>query len=155
MALCYSLFNYTNVRLALFKGDDSAVACDSYVMNNKANSILKLTGHKLKLHSFTTGEFAGWFLTPYGMFPNVIRYAAKFISKTYRDREHFEESQKSLGERMSTVHTEQFLNYACCAATEHFHNVTAEQLYCISKFLIESRQYKFKDLKPVNQPLLR
>ena len=103
MALCFSLFNYIRFQFAMFKGDDSAVACAKTVILPEARKILSYTQHGLKRHDSPIGEFAGWILTKWGLFPDVVRYSAKFIGKNYRDEEHFEEALMSLQERCSAV----------------------------------------------------
>jgi len=105
MALCFSIFDYEGFQFAMFKGDDSAVNCRNCKMNAKAQRILAYTGHRLKLHNSPVGEFAGWFLTSKGLFPDVLRHSAKFLDKLYYDESHFNEVLDSLQERVAAVKT--------------------------------------------------
>lgn len=160
MALCFSIFEYHNFQFGLFKGDDSAVACSSCRMMPCAKRILEYTTHGLKLHNSPIGEFAGWFLTDYGLFPDVVRYAAKFLSKTYNDQEHFDEALKSLQERCSAVKNHKQLYHGCYMTSLYYTQTTGRPIsdtecYNLFHFLKCSRNIKFGDLptitKRVNQ----
>jgi len=156
MALCFSLFEYKDFQFAYFKGDDSAVNCSSSRMYDKAKRILNYTGHKLKLHNSPIGEFAGWFLTNEGLFPDVVRHTAKFLDKLYVDEDHFKEVVMSLQERCAAVVTSQqlFTGAATCAL---FYNelyegscfktrLSSEDVQSLFHFLKNSRYIEFGQL---------
>lgn len=153
MALCFTLFEYKGFQFAYFKGDDSAVNCESSKMHSKASRIIQYTGHKLKLHNSPVGEFAGWFMTDKGLFPDVVRYCAKFLDKLYVDQDHFNEVVMSLQERCSAVvNSEQlFTGAAVCA---HYYNelyderikISSQDIQSLFHFMKSSRSIKFTDL---------
>jgi hypothetical protein len=158
MALCFTLFDYKDIRFALFKGDDSAVACRSCEITAKGHRILKYTGHGLKLHNSPIGEFAGWFLTDCGIFPDVFRYSAKFLDKVYRDVEHFEEALSSLQERCSAVKNDTQLRVGAAMCAQYYNTifdepVSVEETAALFNFLRSSRRISFPDLKRVTLPL--
>jgi hypothetical protein len=150
MALCFSIFIYKAYNMALFKGDDSAVLCDKCTLSTRGKEIISITGHGLKLQIGPIGEFAGWFLTPMGLFPDVVRYAAKFLDKNYRDEEHFKEAQLSLQERVSVVKNETQVRYGIHTAAQHYNEIglgfTAEQIHNLYGFIRHSRDIKFSSL---------
>jgi len=159
MALCFSIFVYLCMQFAMFKGDDSVVSCDKMEMLPEALKILKYTEHGLKLHNSPIGEFAGWFLTREGLFPDVIRYTSKFISKNYRDEKHFEEALQSLQERCSAVKSQSQLQSGCAIAAKYYsemtrNQITPEQVNILFQFLKNSRNINFKDLEMVKKSLL-
>jgi len=162
IALCFSIFDYRNIKMALFKGDDSAVACDSCKLTKKGTDILSITGHGLKLHNSPIGEFAGWFLTPLGIFPDVYRYTAKFLGKIYRDQAHFKESLTSLSERCAAVKTQEQLMAGCAMASAYYSNIFGPEAQCdmratelLFSFLKNSRQITFTDLDKVTLPIVQ
>jgi hypothetical protein len=162
MALCFALFEYAAIRLALFKGDDSAVNCRSCHLTERGKVILGYTGHGLKMHNLPYGEFAGWFLTEEGIFPDVYRYAAKFIGKAYRDQDHFNEALMSLQERCSAVKTQTQLAVGCCVVSDYYAKIfpedaridpsDAESLF---GFLLNSRSIKFSMLQEQNMSIVQ
>jgi len=159
MALCHALFQYDNPKLLMFKGDDSAVACDRCTMTEKGKRLIGITGHGLKLHNSAVGEFAGWFLTPNGLFPDVLRYSAKFCDKLYRDQDHFNEALLSLQERCSAVKTQEQLFQGIAMIHLYYKGILGDQcptpgdFESLYSFLVNSRSIRFDELKPVTLPL--
>jgi hypothetical protein len=163
MALCFYCFRYRNLRFALFKGDDSAILCDNGTLTEKGKRLLDITGHGLKLHNSPIGEFAGWFLTDLGLFPDVLRYSAKFLDKPYRDQAHFDEAQQCLQERCSAVKNQQQRNEGIAMCSEYYQQLLGrDDSLCVSygdmenlfDFLYHSRSVKFADLQAVKLPLV-
>jgi hypothetical protein len=151
MALCYALFEYRDVDFGLFKGDDSGVSCVDCKLLPSAAKILAYTQHGLKLHNSPIGEFAGWFLTSAGLFPDVFRYTVKFICKNYRDEDHFNEALTSLQERCSAVKNVHQLTEGCEVVSAYYSDktgrpVSSETVRQWFYFLQNSRQVKFRDL---------
>ena len=165
MALCFSIFDYVNFKFALFKGDDSAVACDYCLMTEKASDILSYTGHGLKLHNSPIGEFAGWFLTDRGLFPDVLRHVSKFLDKLYYDEDHFKEVVQSLQCRCDAVRNSDqlFAGAAMCAA--YYNNYAREEcstrslsdedMQHLFYFMKSSRSINFKSLEEVDMRTLK
>jgi hypothetical protein len=150
-ALCFAIFDYKNFKLALFKGDDSAVCCSDCLITTRGKEIIEITGHGLKLHVSSIGEFAGWFLTPQGIFPDVVRYAAKFLDKNYRDKTHFLESKMSLQERISAVKNDFQKEYGLHMVSQYYTECgiplshgAVQELYA---FILDSRNIMFDDLQ--------
>lgn len=159
MALCYAMFDYKRVKLALFKGDDSAVACDGCDLTKTGRDLLHKLGHGLKLHFGPVGEFAGWFLTEAGFFPDVVRYAAKFVDKLYRDEKHFLEAKLSLQERVSAVKNQDQLRYGLAMCHRYYYDVfeteiSLDELENLYAFIADSRSIRFDSLRPVVLPNL-
>lgn len=105
LALTNALFEFKGHSFSFFKGDDSAVNARECIPRDSYSKILAYTGHGLKRMTSRIGEFAGYILHPDGAFPDVYRYASKFMSKPYRDREHFNEASEALKDRVATVRT--------------------------------------------------
>ena len=49
-----------------------------------------------------------------------MRYAAKFLSKNYRDKDHFEEALMSLQERCSAVKNDKQLREGCQLVADYY-----------------------------------
>jgi len=105
LALTNALFEFRDHSFSFFKGDDSAVNSRLCIPRDSYTKILAYTGHGLKRMTSIIGEFAGYILHNDGTFPDVYRYASKFMSKPYRDRAHFEEATEALKDRVATVRT--------------------------------------------------
>jgi hypothetical protein len=150
LALCFALFDYKHMDFALFKGDDSCVSCIDCTMLPEARKILKYTQHGLKLHHSPIGEFAGWFMTDSGMFPDVYRYTVKFLCKNYRDNDHFEEAKTSLQERCSAVKDVHQLTEGCTVVSAYYSErlgrpLSSESTRTLFYFLRNSRGLHFGD----------
>jgi hypothetical protein len=158
LALCFAIFNYKKYQMALFKGDDSAVLCKESVISTRGKEIIAVTGHGLKLHTGSVGEFAGWFLTPEGIFPDVVRYAAKFLDKNYRDEEHFYEARASLQERLSAVKSQSQVEYGLHMISDYYRGIglffTHGEIENLYAFIKASRNISFAKLRPVTLPNL-
>jgi hypothetical protein len=158
LALCFAIFNYSGYSMALFKGDDSAVLCRSSVLTTRGKEIIGVTGHGLKLHIGPVGEFAGWFLTPEGIFPDVVRYSAKFLDKNYRDRDHFLEALSSLQERLTAVKTQSQVQYGLCMTQCYYRSIglhfTPGELENLYAFIKNSRSVRFEHLVACDLPNL-
>ena len=165
MALCFSIFDYHNFKFALFKGDDSAVACDKCVMTEKASEILSYTGHGLKLHNSPIGEFAGWFLTDRGLFPDVLRHVCKFLDKLYYDEDHFAEVVQSLQCRCDAVRNSDQLFAGATACAAYYNNyardegsdrsLSSKDMQSLFYFMKSSRSIDFKSLEEVDMRTLK
>lgn len=161
MALCFVIFDYKGFKWAFFKGDDSAVRCKSCKLTGVGREFLEFTGHGLKLHNSPIGEFAGWFMTENGFFPDVYRYTAKFLDKVYLDQKHFNEALNSLQERCSAVKNNMQLNTGAAMCALYYQGVfgpdsrtSVDDVITLFNFLKGSRTVTFEDLVPVTLPLM-
>lgn len=151
MALTNAVLDIISPDLEIYKGDDASIKAALVRYSAKAARILKLTGHTAKLHMSDSGEFAGFVLTRAGIFPDVLRYAAKFLDKDYRDEKHFEEALCSLKERLSPVTSEFQKHMGCLALTEFYPELTAGEFETIFDFLKDSQNIKFSSLTTVTK----
>jgi hypothetical protein len=148
MALCYSMFDYKGHRCSFFKGDDSAVMCDLATIKKIGRfDLTSITGHKLKLHHYPVGEFAGFVLTKYGLFPDVLRYATKFLGKYYRDKEHYNEVVSSIKERVALVVNEDQINYGVFALTQFYPNMSTNDFRVLFDFIRTIHKFDFNEFK--------
>jgi O-acetyl-ADP-ribose deacetylase (regulator of RNase III) len=160
-ALMFAIFDYKNFRYALFKGDDSDVKCDDAQLSSYGRKLIESTKHKLKIHSGPVGEFAGYLITPHGFFPDLVRKAAKFFGKNYRDNAHFNEAQKSAFACTSMVKTATHLEYGLQASEAYYNGIfancslTAECIRTLYYSLKKAHSYTFESLIPkVSQILM-
>jgi len=151
MALTNAVLDIIDPDLEIYKGDDASIKAACVQYSAKAARILKLTGHSAKLHMSDSGEFAGFVLTRAGVFPDVLRYAAKFLDKDYRDEKHFQEALCSLKERLSTVNSEYEKHMGCLALTEFYPELTSGEFMTIFDFLKDSQNLKFSQLCTIDK----
>jgi len=155
MALTNALLDIKDEQMALFKGDDSAIYCGGASVSPRGMQILQLTGHIMKLHTWPVGEFAGWVLTDKGIFPDVVRYASKFLGNRYRDVKHFEEYKTSLWTRLSSVKNQQQAIAGSFALTYFYPQLNVDAIYSLFSFIKNSNKIQFADLFETNQePLM-
>jgi hypothetical protein len=151
MALTNCVLDVTDPVIAMYKGDDSAIKCKNSTYSTKAKRIFQITGHKAKLHSFKSGEFAGWVCTEVGLFPDVVRYAAKFLDKDYRDEQHFYDALQSLRERVTVVRDNHHKRLGCLALTEFYEDLNEGDISNLFDFLKNSLNMKFRELSCVDK----
>lgn len=151
----FAMKEYKDIQCVMVKGDDIAVLCRSSSYTVKGLAVKKNTGTIVKEHLSPVGEFAGWVLLPEGLFPDVVRYALKFIGKRYRDRAHFNEALESLACRLVAVRN-QFHKIKGCQSLTHFYpTLTYGEIETLYDFLQNAHSIKFDDLTPcVEEPLV-
>jgi hypothetical protein len=152
MALFYTIFDIQKENAALFKGDDSAVKAKKIKLNSDGEKFIAATGHVIKEHKGFVGDFAGFIITPHGLFPDALRYTAKFIGKTYVDQEHFNETKTSISQRVAVVRTEYQKNSGVAHLADFYKDLgltigTAEILF---DFLKSASNIKYEDLTTVD-----
>nr|WPR18241.1 MAG: RNA-dependent RNA polymerase [Chemarfal virus 160] len=151
MALTNCVLDIDEHVMAMYKGDDSAIKCKRSTYSAKAKKIFSITGHKAKLHTFKSGEFAGWVCTEAGLFPDIVRYSAKFLDKDYRDEQHFNDALQSLKERVTVVRDNHQKRLGCLALTEFYDDLTEGEISTLFDFIKGSLNMKFSELSSVDK----
>jgi len=148
------IFDFEKLIISNYKGDDSAILAKNVSLTSIGKQFIDDNGMLLKKHITKIGEFAGYFLTPYGLFPDVVRQTAKFISKTYKDQNHFNEALLSVQEKVSVVNNVNQWNFGCTSIALHY-NLHSNDTKTLFTFLQQSRKIKFCDLSPVSLEILK
>lgn len=149
LAFMWTILDIKDFGFALFKGDDSCIYAGQSTFSVKGKRILEMTGHITKENVTDSGEFAGYIITEAGIFPDVVRYAAKFIGKNYRDEDHFLQAQDGLKERVRSVQNQTQLLYGCAAMQEHYPGLTPEHAGVLFEYIKSAQNLKFSQLKKV------
>jgi O-acetyl-ADP-ribose deacetylase (regulator of RNase III) len=149
LALMWTILEIKGFGYAAFKGDDSCIYADSVKFSVKGKRILDMTGHKTKETTTDSGEFAGYMITEAGLFPDVVRYAAKFIGKNYRDEDHFLQAQEGLTERVRSVQSQTQLVYGCAAMSEHYEGLNPQKAHTLFEYLKSAQKLEFSKLRKV------
>lgn len=96
-------------------------------------------GFRLKQDDSNPAEFICNIITPYGMFPDVIRRTARYISKIYVDKEDFEKTRANIRDCVSTVLNEEAKNCGIYYATKYYNdhgmNISSNQVLMLYNFL--------------------
>lgn len=103
-----------------FKGDDSIVMASNIRPVEDFNYVTTANGWNLKLEFPVCPEFIGYFITPYGFFPDLPRYIAKLHMKSFHDRKHLEEALVSFSGRVGIVRNMQAWSYGLAYVAEHY-----------------------------------
>jgi len=145
--LVYAIFQIDDEQYSIFKGDDSAIKCKSMKLTDAGKELLARTGHTTKVHCDSVGEFAGFVITPAGLFPDLIRKAAKFFGKAYRDEKHFLEAKESAFACTQVVFDQAHLEMGLRYSVNFYEGkVNAEELRTMYYTLKNSQCYKFSEL---------
>nr|QKK82915.1 RNA-dependent RNA polymerase [Vovk virus] len=105
MAYCAYITKADVVRFQAFKGDDSCIKADVVSLVSTRREVLEsLTRVTIKseLSRGAVSHFCGGFLSPRGYFLDYARTAAKIRGIVYRDKEHYEEFQQAVRDRLLT-----------------------------------------------------
>jgi hypothetical protein len=156
MAMTYAIKRFISEYMSLFKGDDSAINCRRSITSVTGHAFLSTTGHVIKNHTGPVGDFAGYILTPIGLFPDVVRFTCKFIGKTYRSQGHFDETKISTASRCAVVKNEYQKNFGCYATAQFYckHNVNFTMCSILFDFLCNAGDIKYSDLQNVTMPVV-
>lgn len=161
VALMFATFKFNKYQYSAYKGDDMLTKCRSAELTVFGQRIFNQTKHKLKVFNSVHGEFAGFIVSRDGCFPDLIRKAAKFFGKMYRNQEHFVEAQKSAFACTTSVHTEKHLCEGITKCVFHYNEtlkdctITDGQLRVVFHTLRKCHEFKFADLQPTTLRPLR
>jgi hypothetical protein len=153
-AIMFATFDFKDLQYSAYKGDDMLSKCRDATITTFGEKLFKTTKHKLKVFHTMHGEFAGFIVSRDGCFPDLLRKAAKFFGKVYRNNEHFQEAQKSAFACTSSVHTERHLVEGLAKSAFHYAeilkdaNITVGQLRVIFHTLKQCHQFRFAELQP-------
>jgi len=159
----FAMKEFIGFQCVLVKGDDIAVLCKGSHYTPRGLTIRRNTGTVVKEHLSPVGEFAGWVLLDDGLFPDVVRYALKFIGKRYRDNKHFHEALASLSCRLVAVKSQAHKNRGCMALTYFYPGLSFEEISLLYDFIANAHTIRFEDLTvcyeeplvPLKNPSLR
>lgn len=100
-------FDFSDYYCAAFKGDDSAVLCNSFKeVVNMGAPIHKTAGFKFKIETPIVMEYIANIITPFGFVPDLIRRVSRVVSKVYNTKADWKEIRKSTDDSLSVVNEE-------------------------------------------------
>nr|ALN69915.1 nonstructural protein [Hepatitis E virus] len=84
MAIIAHCYEFRNLQVAAFKGDDSMVLCSDYRQSRNAATLIAGCGLKLKVDYRPIGLYAGVVVAPgLGALPDVVRFAGRLSEKNW------------------------------------------------------------------------
>nr|ALM55661.1 ORF1 protein [Hepatitis E virus] len=84
MAIIAHCYEFRDIRVAAFKGDDSVVLCSDYRQSRNAAALIAGCGLKLKVDYRPIGLYAGVVVAPcLGTLPDVVRFAGRLSEKNW------------------------------------------------------------------------
>nr|BAM36431.1 polyprotein [Paslahepevirus balayani] len=84
MAVIAHCYEFRDLRVAAFKGDDSVVLCSDYRQSRHAATLIAGCGLKLKVDFRPIGLYAGVVVAPgLGTLPDVVRFAGRLSEKNW------------------------------------------------------------------------
>nr|QED22692.1 non-structural polyprotein [Hepatitis E virus] len=84
MAVIAHCYNFQDLSMAAFKGDDSVVCCSLYTTSASAAGLISGCGLKLKVNFNDVGAFAGYIVCPgVGVVKDVVRFVGRLTEKNW------------------------------------------------------------------------
>lgn len=123
MAMDATAFDYVQKEYSLWKGDDSNVKCMGMEKSKYFDALFKVTQHEIKMMTLPYGEFAGYFIGDYGIFPDIFRKVAKFLFKVYKSPEHLDEAKLSVAQDIACVPSEVAVCYGLRITAHHYQQI--------------------------------
>jgi 23S rRNA U2552 (ribose-2'-O)-methylase RlmE/FtsJ len=155
-ALMNAVFDFHGHALSIFKGDDSAIYCMSTTFTSDGEALLGDFGHKLKSSMTDIGEFAGYFITELGLFPDVVRRSCRFLGAVYRNEAHFLEAKTNVKNCCSTVKSQEQVNLGCAMTALHYEGkITHMNAINLFNFCRNIDDVHWSKLMPIRKPILR
>jgi hypothetical protein len=103
------------------------------------------------------GEFAGFVITEKGLFPDVIRRAAKYLYKVYDSEEHLNEAKMSVAQDMACILDQSALQYGYHALAHHYRpndkrvkGLTPHEVMILTSFCDRANSIKYENLVDYN-----
>lgn len=133
-------FKYTNLRFAMFKGDDSVVCCDKCEERKyDGQTLMQWCQYILKDSVDVVPEFIANFLNPWGFFPDVLRRVSRVVGRIVTHPEQWEEMRRSVADCLDVINNNSELHLGILAAKQHYNSkgimVTYEEIEHLVAFL--------------------
>jgi hypothetical protein len=131
------VYNYKNLKLAAFKGDDSIIIAErieKIYLGEKL--IVDLCGFKIKVQTPAICEYIANIITPHGhFFPDVIRRVSRVLTKVYSDHADWTEQKLSLCDCLDVVKDDEMYDLGLQAAMLYYEQegikITIEEIHAM------------------------
>nr|UCJ03460.1 polyprotein [Cutthroat trout virus] len=154
MTAVFHTTNFTRMTLALFKGDDSLVCCDSSTATPYAKEFVSQNGLVMKQKTSHLGSFTCSLVTRTCYVPDVIRFACRLNNKDFTDSKRIEDLQRATDDfiKRATVTN----NYgSTCAINGRYYGVPSETIECVVGFLQDFALTGKIELQTAYKPILK
>lgn len=113
MAIITSLFEFEDIKLLLFKGDDSLMLCKSYKINEPFEKLLKETIQlPTKIFTGKVPQFCGLFFASGICVYDLLRAATRLGSANITDEERFKEMKQAAKDWFQTINNDSDITIA-------------------------------------------
>nr|UCJ03452.1 polyprotein [Cutthroat trout virus] len=154
MTAVFHTTSFTRMTLALFKGDDSLVCCDSSMPTPIAKEFISQNGLVMKQKTSHLGSFTCSLVTRTSYVPDVIRFACRLNNKDFTDTKRIEDLQRATDDfiKRATVTT----NYgSTCSINGRYYGVPSDTIECVVGFLQDFALTGKVDLQTSHKPILK
>jgi len=156
IAICGSIYDIDSMYFALFKGDDSLIACNNIELTDFGERKLLEYGMSTKINITDVAEFTGFIVTQYGVYPDYIRRVIKAFSKIYTDIDDFKEMQNAIYDYVSGVKSLKLQIEGREKLCEYYNRklncrqglkqiITTQDIETIENFMYNFTRYNFDD----------
>lgn len=113
MAIITSLFEFEDIKLLLFKGDDSLMLCRSYKINEPFERLLKETVQlPTKIFTGKVPQFCGLFFAAGTCVYDLLRAATRLGSANIMDLDRFKEMKQAAKDWFQTINSDSDITIA-------------------------------------------
>lgn len=117
IGMCY---NFKDIIAAAFKGDDCFILCNGYnEIVIEEIPISKHANYRMKVETPEIPEFIANIITPFGFVPDLIRRTSRIVSKTYNNKDDWEQIKLSTADSLSVL-PEINLNVGMCYLQSYY-----------------------------------
>jgi hypothetical protein len=118
--LCAGFIEWEGLVFAAFKGDDSIIIAKHITIDRESEQLIGECGMLMKAHLDRTPEFTGFVLTKHGYFPDVVKKAARVLTKKIIDNKYFEDLRANVKADLACVTTPEAMQAGIFALTQHY-----------------------------------
>lgn len=156
LSLTVFIIDFNEILFILFKGDDIHAWSNGAKYNHNYERIMRISNHQMKLQTSYCGEFAGDLVTPYGLYPDLLRKVTRFMCKYYHDEKHFEDAKDGLEHSLMNIKSRISHNTGTAYLQEHYKHLGITEGECdmLLSFALDVKNVTFKQLHSVNMPVL-
>lgn len=133
-------YDYTDIKFAMFKGDDSIVCCRKRKpIMYSGKRLSEWCGYILKTSIDTVPEFIANFINPWGFFPDVLRRVSRVVGRLVTHPEQWGEMRRSVADALSVVNSDMEMHLGALAAAKHYNDkgmdITYDDIIYLVTFL--------------------
>jgi len=139
LTLSYRVFKFEKLWIYLLKGDDMDAVANRISINRAHLDLLRNMGWVLKIATGHYSEFASFYVSKHGLFPDVVRTCTRLLSKVVAEEKQYNDQVVSVHNDVSAVLDDASIEYNCAAIAHEYqcdgYDVSPTDIYHCLTFL--------------------